>query len=265
MSGQIKPQEIDVSLVADTAMLAGTIILENGGETYRAEETALYVCRKGGMESPQIIALPTGIFLSGNQGRSDEQNGLMRIRSSSVHLYKLERTNTFCRAYVDGECDIQTLYRKLLALRASTVQIPFFKNLMISGLCTGLFAVMFNGGHWDALFAFIGGLLLTLTTAPLGKSSISTFSVNFVGGMVTALSAVLLTHFTGLGNLDIIIVSACMPLVPGIATLNGVRDAMYGDLVSGNARLLKAMLIALSLAAGVGLTLAVYLTMGGTV
>ncbi len=253
------------TLVADTAMLAGTLILENGGETYRAEETALYICKKGGIASPQIIALPTGIFFSGNQGQVSEQNGLMRIRSSSVHLYKLERTNAYCREYAAGGCEIEELYAKLTALRASNVSIPYRKNLIVTALCTGLFAIVFNGDHFDALFAFVAGLCFVLSTCALEKSSISTFSVNFIGGAAVALSAVLLTHLTGVGNLDIVIVSGCMPLVPGIATLNGVRDAMVGDLVSGNARLLKAVLIALSLAAGVGLTLGIYLALGGTI
>ena len=113
--------------------------------------------------------------------------------------------------------------------------------------------------------ALICGLMMALFTAPLAKSTISTVSVNMVGGAVIAIVAVLLTHITGKGTLDIIIVSSTMPLLPGLATLNAVRDAMCGDLVSGSARLLKAMLIAISIAAGVGLTLAVYVSMGGTV
>ena len=36
------------SRLADTAMLAAVIILENGGETFRAEETAVRICRAAG-------------------------------------------------------------------------------------------------------------------------------------------------------------------------------------------------------------------------
>lgn len=251
-------------LIAHAAMLAGTLILENGGETYRAEETAYHVCRAGGIDSPQIIALPTGIFVNGNQRGRHEQHGFMRIHQSTVHLYKLEKTNRYCREFVRGERDAESLLHALTELRASTVTIPFLRSILISGLTTAAFAVMLDGGIHDIWIALLCGFLLTLCTAPLAKSTISTVTVNMVGGAVIALTAVCMTHLIGQGTPDIIIVSGIMPILPGLATLNAVRDAMCGDLVSSNARLLKAMLIAISIAAGVGMVLAIYLSLGGT-
>lgn len=261
--GRTDLEDEQMSLVADTAMLAGTLILENGGETYRAEETALRVCEAGGIVSPEILALPTGILLSGNQGMRTEQHGLMRIHQSAVHLYKLERTNSYCRAYTRGELTVEELSERLLTLRASNQTIPLPLNAVLSGLTTAAFAIMLNGGLHDAWMAMICGILLALATAPLAKSTISTVTVNMTGGAVVAAAAALLTSLVGKGNLDIILVSSTMPLLPGLATLNAVRDAMCGDLVSGNARLLRAMLSALSIAAGVGITLAIYVSVGG--
>lgn len=257
-------QTIDCSsLVADAAMLAGTLVLENGGETYRAEETAQYVCRAGGIEDPEIIAIPTGIFLSGNPGKKNEQNGLMRIHQSAMHLYKLERTNAYCRSYVRGDIDIETLYEKLVALRVDKKTISFPMALLISAMTTASFAVMLDGGIHDTWISFVCGLLLGVVTELLAKSTFSVVSVNFVGGIVITLTAVLFTNLIGRGSVDIIIISSAMPLLPGLATLNALRDLMHGDLVSGNARLLKALLIGISIAAGVGLTLSAYISLGG--
>ncbi len=250
-------------LVASTAMLAGTLILENGGETYRAEETANRVCLTGGIASPAVLALPTGIFLSGNQNTPDQQHGVTRVHHSAVHLYKLERTNFYCRAYASGDIDIETLNRSLTELRASHQSYPLPLALLIAGLTPAAFSLMLGGGLHDVWITFACVLLLTLIKAPLKKSATSTVTVNFAGGILISASALLLTHLIGGGNPDVIIVAGIIPLLPGLATLNAVRDAMHGDLVSGCARLLKALLIALSLAAGVGATLAVYLSFGG--
>ena len=53
-------------------------------------------------------------------------------------------------------------------------------------------------------------------------------------------------------NLDVVIISSIMPLVPGVAITNAVRDILQGDYMSGNARVLEAFLTAAGIAVGVG-------------
>ena len=53
--------------------------------------------------------------------------------------------------------------------------------------------------------------------------------------------------------MDIVIISSIMPLVPGVAITNAVRDSLQGDYISGCARILEAFLIAGAIAIGVGL------------
>ena len=51
---------------------------------------------------------------------------------------------------------------------------------------------------------------------------------------------------------DILIIACIMPLVPGTALTNGVRDIFRGDYTSGFAKLLEAIMIALFIALGIG-------------
>ena len=53
--------------------------------------------------------------------------------------------------------------------------------------------------------------------------------------------------------MDIVIISSIMPLVPGVAITNAVRDSLQGDYISGCARILEAFLIAAAIAIGIGL------------
>jgi len=48
-----------------------------------------------------------------------------------------------------------------------------------------------------------------------------------------------------------------LPLFPGISTVNAIRDAVWGDLVSGVARLLYAAVTAVALAIGAATVFAV--------
>ena len=68
-----------------------------------------------------------------------------------------------------------------------------------------------------------------------------------------------------MGNINIIIIGSLMNLLPGLAMTNAIRDTMTGDLVSGVARFADVLLIALSLAGGVGVVLSVFIGLGGVV
>ena len=43
-------------------------------------------------------------------------------------------------------------------------------------------------------------------------------------------------------NLDTVVIGSIMPLVPGVAITNAVRDTLQGDYISGCARILEAFL-----------------------
>ena len=60
------------------------------------------------------------------------------------------------------------------------------------------------------------------------------------------------------------ITGAIMPLVPGVAITNAVRDTISGDLISGSARLIEAFLTAVAIAVGVGFVMTLFM-MGGLI
>ena len=51
---------------------------------------------------------------------------------------------------------------------------------------------------------------------------------------------------------DYIIVSAVMPLVPGVTFTTAIRDTLNGDYAAGSARILEAIVVGLAVAFGVG-------------
>ena len=53
-------------------------------------------------------------------------------------------------------------------------------------------------------------------------------------------------------NMDTVIISSIMPMVPGVAITNAIRDTLRGDYISGGARALEAFVTAAAVAIGVG-------------
>ena len=54
------------------------------------------------------------------------------------------------------------------------------------------------------------------------------------------------------------IIGSIIPLVPGVAFTNGIRDLADGDYISGAVRLLDAVLVFLCVAIGVGAMFLIY-------
>ena len=59
------------------------------------------------------------------------------------------------------------------------------------------------------------------------------------------------------------IIGSIMPLIPGIAFTNGIRDLTDGDYISGSVRLLDALVTFLCIAVGVGVIISCYHTLTG--
>ena len=88
------------------------------------------------------------------------------------------------------------------------------------------------------------------------------FMTSLVGGLVTAIIALSAVTLFNKGNVELIIGGAIMPLLPGLAMTNAIRDTMGGDLVSGVARGAEAVFIATGLAVGVGVILKIFFAPG---
>ena len=67
------------------------------------------------------------------------------------------------------------------------------------------------------------------------------------------------------GSVNAAIVGGIMPLLTGLLMTTAVRDTMYGDLISGIARAVEALLLAACIALGVYVGLKLTGMMGGAV
>ena len=66
--------------------LAGRIILENGGETYRAEDTVTRMARAMGMTEVDVFGIPSGLFISYTDECGERETSVCRIFLHGTHL-----------------------------------------------------------------------------------------------------------------------------------------------------------------------------------
>jgi len=246
-----------IAVTLDAVCLAARIILESGGETYRAEETVERMCR--GLQVPQVdvLALPTGLMLTLEPEAGSTMTRIVRVRERGINLERIDRCNAISRQVAQGSMDAQAA---LTALREIRAEKPFRQWVLVlaSALAAAFFTVMLGGLWQDFLVSFFCGMAVQLILPPLHKRRVPTLISSMMAGAVTTLLAMVGTQVLLDVHVETVIAGAIMPLLPGLATTNAIRDTLRGDLVSGGARIIEAMLCAVMLAAGIGLMLSMW-------
>jgi uncharacterized membrane protein YjjP (DUF1212 family) len=239
--------------IAKVCMLAGKIMLENGAETYRVEDTMNRIAAAYGVPNAHSFVTPTGIIFS--LGGMDASTSLMRISDRSTDLRKVVMANDISRRIGRGELTVEEAYERLYKVDVSTEGYPTWVRLLVAALASGCFLIMFDGGWADFVPGMIcgGAGYLAMLYVPR-YVSIKLFS-EFTAAMTVGLLASFLVR-TGLGqSLDKIVIGSIMPLVPGVLITNAVRDLMAGHFVSGLSKGAEAFLTAFAIGAGIAFVL----------
>jgi len=240
-------------LALSAAALAAQTILECSGEIYRAEETAIRMCEAFGLGQAEIMCFPTGFMLCVQTQGGESLTRIKRVRDRSIQLQTLDEVNTISRASAAQLMTPEQALHALEQLRNGPRPRHALMALAYAA-SAGFFSVMFGGGWLEFLLTFLAGGLTQGLVPLFRRLNAAVPLVSLACGFVAAASSLVLLGIAG-GNQEAVISGAIMPLLPGLAITNAVRDTMRGDLVAGMARTTEALLSAVLLAAGVAVAL----------
>jgi uncharacterized membrane protein YjjP (DUF1212 family) len=244
------------------AAKAGRIILENGGEIYRVEETILRICKAYGVEDCDSFVMPTGIMLSVTYKNGTTSSIVKRIRKRTVNLEKIAQVNALSRALAKEAYPVTALEDSLKSIE-NLERYGNITTLIAASLGAGFFSLLFGGSFRDFLCTvFIGAVIKTMVNF-LDNLSINDFFINIVGGAIAASLSIISTQLGLSTSLDKVVIGAIMLLVPGLAITNGIRDTLAGDLVSGISRAVEAFIIAIGIAVGSGIVYKIWFAIAG--
>ena len=235
------------------AMAMGKVLLKNGAETSRVEETITRFCRANDCGDINVFVTPTVIILGDENTNNTSQ--MCRIRWRSNNLSKISIINNFSYNIATWDKNYEETMDYLNDLLNRPPRYGRRLVCLGSAVASAFFAVMLGGCYHDFVAAFITGGLAMVFNKILSGYRMSAFWENAVAGVTIGLIAVFCTAFSSECNLENIIVGSLMPFLPGLAFTNGLRDYIAGDLISGNCRTAEALLFASSIAAGLAAAL----------
>ena len=244
------------------ALFIGELMLSNGAETYRVEDSILRICKSRGFNYINVFTSPTVIIISDD--RFDGLTFMKTIKSRSIDLNKISLLNNFSREFVNNSNltvdDAMNKLKDIVQVRSYSPKVIYF----CTGIGSAFLACLLCGNNIiNFLCTFITSIFAVLFYNKIMKlSSIPAFS-SLLASTFIAIIGVLLSYIGILDTPRMLIVGSIMPLLPGVSFIKGLRDLISGDLISGVARAFDAGMTAIAIACGVGLVLDLWVRLGG--
>lgn len=230
---------------------AGHILLENGAEISRVEETMERIAAAYGVEDESFFVLSNGIIATGQHYARAEF-----IPIKGTQLSKVVEVNQLSREVerrrpAGTPMPVHELASRLQSIRTAPGK-PAWEVILGIALGVSSFCILFGGSLIDAAATFACGLLLGAFMAYVSPH-LSRLIGNVAGGLVGGLLCIL-SVLMGFGDhLPNMIIGTIIALVPGVPFTNGMRDLANEDYIAGTTRLTDAFLAFLCIALGVAL------------
>ena len=240
----------DDSCYMEPLHLAGRLIMENGGETCRVEETVLRMGHAFGFHEVECFAVPSGLFVSYRKSDGTIETAVKRIRRKGIDLTRIDEVNAISRHLEQEKMSCQEVLSQLKAVERRPSRLSPLQMAGAAAMSTAGWSLMFGGGAWDLVTAFFVGLLIERVTLLMDKFHMQTLVATLAGGFLAAFLPMAVNRLTGALVVEAAVAGALMPMLPGLAMTNAVQDTMRGDMVSGISSAVSAAMSAVLLAVG---------------
>ena len=172
-----------ITQTLEAVTLASRIILESGGETYRAEETVERMCEGLGFHNVDVLALPTGMMLTLETEEGSSLTRIVRVRNRAIDLDRIDQCNSVSRQVAAGEMTAQEALARLKTIHASQHR-PAHQLLLIaaSALSAAFFTLMLGGLWADFGVSLVCGMLVQLILPPLARRRVPTLISSLLAG-----------------------------------------------------------------------------------
>jgi uncharacterized membrane protein YjjP (DUF1212 family) len=244
---------MEAKQVLEIALSAGQMLMSNGAETYRVEETIERICNSYNLEC-ECIATAKGVFVSVVDINNEKVTSLKKIRTIRVDLYRIELINSFSRSIKNNPVCYEEAEKILKDIEGA----PYFSfpvRLMAASMTSFIYSLFFNGTIYEAVVSAVISIGIYFMLEKISKVGFFQFFEFFFSGFIigsASLIAESLLPFVNKGN---VITGAIMILIPGVALTNGIKDIIYGQFTAGMAKFGEAMLIITAVGAGIGAAL----------
>lgn len=245
-------------LLVDTAVLAGEIMLESGAEAYRVEDTISHFLKTANLKHAQVFVTMTGIIATLSDPSIEAITVVRRVSRRVTNLNKIYLVNDVSRKFSNQELDLEEAFHELKQIGKKEQYSPLAKSVGIV-LTSSFFCLLLGGSFYETVIAAVVGTILSVLMRAGKRIGLQGFLLDGINTLFVVFSSMMLCHVIPLPlRTDMVIIGGIMPMVPGVAITNAIRDTLQGDYVSGGARMMEACMEAGAIAFGACIGILLY-------
>jgi len=246
--------DMDIKKASEIALMAGGILLSNGAEAYRTQDTVNRILRSYGYAGECMVVADGIILVIEDEVNGEKITSMKKVNKKQVDLYRIELINSFSRSLMKEKPGYDEAVGRLKEIK-NAPEFSLFVRLSAACLSGFVYALFFGGSVIDAFAAIPVCFVTYLVKVKISEFGFFQFFENFVSGVIIGLGTYLLSIVFGAVNMDSVITGGVMILIPGVVLTNGMKDIIYGDFTSGIARFFEALLVIAAISIGVGAVL----------
>src|SRR5690606_3188715 len=231
-----------------------------GTTAQRLEGAIVAVSGELGLDCEPMVH-PTGMVMSFSDPRRpvglSDITRVIRAQQGDTDLAKLSEADRIAEEVVAGRLGIGDGHAALRALERPPTRRANVLGVLVFGMAAASIATMWRLPWVDIATAGVAGLLIGLLDyASRGHPQVREAG-EALAGMAAAAVAILVAAFIAPLNLNTVIISALIVLVPGMSLTNAVNELASQHLVAGTARFAGAMATLMKLTVGGALALGI--------
>lgn len=221
----------------------GKMLHKYGTPAFRLEAYLAEVATYLGVKA-SFISTPTSLtFVIWSDRHEDEYNHAARLMPGDLDMNALSRTDDLANELLAGKVTLQEADKRLDDID----QLPSPYGKIITGiafsLSTGAFAMLMGASWAEILWSALLGQVTYFWTLWAQRSKRVNLMLEPVTSFLVGLFACAIGRYLDPGiNIPLIVLSAVIILVPGLALTMGLSELASRNMVSGTARVMDALM-----------------------
>lgn len=237
------------------AVSIGALLMRNGAEIYRVEESIRRILKSYGYKHSEVFAIPNHLIVTIENEDGEAVTRTKRIYSRSVDFQRVAALNDLSRKLSDHPMPFDAAIKEINYIKQQhgySTPVTFLSY----GMVGMFFTLMFGGNLPDGFVSCLAVFLGRLACMQMERFHANTFFITLTASFIhTTVAYLSVFSFPSL-HLNHIIVGTLMVLVPGVAFMTAVRDIIARDLNAGIMEMMEAIVVATAIAVGSAASLA---------
>ncbi|WP_237690312.1 threonine/serine ThrE exporter family protein [Nocardioides panacisoli] len=247
----------------DFCLRVGEVLLSNGAGAADVHATMGAVASAVGVPRAQIDLTFTSLAM--NVADIDDEGGqvvqMRQVTHREIDYEDLTKVDRLVRDVVSAKVELTDARRQLARIVSSGHSRPRWSVTLGYGALASAVTVMLGGGPVVMLVAFAAACGIDRLQYTMMRRRVPYFYQQVAGGAFATVLAAVATQVLGnwfTMNASLVVAASIILMLAGIGFVGAIQDALSGFYVTGNARLLEALIATAGIIAGVtgGLSLA---------